>query len=360
MGRGMVIGLDITGLKVLDKEMDLGQVQVVETPVAKDTTMALDLEQAQNLSEPHPVETPLVLLDASFLGHRARSVIKGLSFEGSPTGVIYGVLEEIRALSLHHRIMSNQMLMFFDSKTSHRKKFFPGYKDRDKDMTEEEIQERIQMKEQLERLRSEILPDIGFPVYRQPGLESDDLIAQACIQLRNRGTMRPHTIVSADGDLLQCIVQDIISWYDPIRDKYLDHLGLYKEKGIEPDQWAEVKVIAGCSGDRVPGVPGVGEVTAIKYITGTLNPTYKKYKAIIAKESLPIMERNRLLVVLPHAKTQEIDIQRPNYNPDKFWNWVEKLGFSSLKESRKKPWDIFFAGDLNMTLREAAVARRVG
>lgn len=284
------------------------------------------------------------ILDSSWFAHRAKYSLGNLSHADLKTGVIYGFLEQVRHVCNDPRIMSNNVGLFFDSKSSVRKAAYPEYKaNRQKaQRSPEEWAERAVMRDQLALLRQEILPAIGFPCFQQAGLESDDLMAQAAEQLEGAGTV----LVTADGDLYQCITTRN-HWYDPQRNRYLDHGAFWKEYGIDPCSWAEVKAIAGCGTDNVKGVPGVGEGSAIKYILGIYPRHHKRYAAITSAEGLTIIQRNRGLVRLPHPDTLPLDIQPfnpPKYDERVFFKTAEQYGFKSFLEdgARRMGWVNFF------------------
>ena len=290
---------------------------------------------------------PWVLFDASFLSHRARSVIKGMSFGDLPTGVIYGFLEAIRTECFDPRIMSNKVALCFDSRQSHRKKLFPTYKTRNiEEQSPEEQAERKLMYEQIDRLREEILPDLGFPIYRQVGLESDDLFAQICLQVQSGAPEKKAVMVTSDGDLFQCITETT-HWFDPIRDLYLDPASFWVFKKTRPEKWGVVKALAGCHGDTVPGIPTIGEKTAIKYLMGELKHQSKAWAAIESSEGKKIFDRNHELVVLPHINTKPVKLVEPKYNFDALMKWGERLGLKSyLEGTRRQAWEAIFSGSM--------------
>lgn len=303
----------------------------------------------------------LVLLDASWLAHKARFAMKGLDFENTPTGIIFGFLEQLRTVCLNPKVSSSRIAVCFDSRQSLRKRAFPFYKEkRATDRTPAEWAEIKVMQEQVKRLRKEILPSIGIPCYRQTGLESDDLMAQASLQLgADQGV-----IITADGDLWQCIT-DQVHWYDPssARNLYLDPGAMQKHSGVSAFDWVDVKCMAGCSTDNVPGIPGVGEKTAVDFIWKLLNPAHKRHIAITSKEGQAIVRRNRKLVELPHPATKPLDLTppdpgRPVYNADVLFKWGERLGFKSYFESnRRRAWEAFFWGDIGAFDRQVVRKR---
>ncbi|GAF86980.1 unnamed protein product, partial [marine sediment metagenome] len=62
-----------------------------------------------------------------------------------------------------------------------------------------------------------------------------------------------------------------------------DAARLQSEHGCSPDEWVLVKALAGCDGDNVPGVKGIGPKTAVKIIRGQHKTTLSDYQDIIDK-----------------------------------------------------------------------------
>lgn len=94
-----------------------------------------------------------------------------------------------------------------------------------------------------------------------------------------------------------------------------------------------VKAMSGCDSDGVPGIPGVGEVTAVKFIRKELSKTSAIYKTIMSPESAEVVCRNRRLVELPYeavpTPTPEWDLSEKI--SIKGWNHVcERLGIKSM------------------------------
>jgi len=118
---------------------------------------------------------------------------------------------------------------------------------------------------------------------------------------------------------------------------------LYHEKhfidqyGISPFQWKDVKAIAGCKSDEVPGIKGVGEKTAIKFILKQLKG--KKYDLITSEESKKIIERNKKLVYLPHSKTKKIKFNNDETNLDRFKTIFKKFKMNYFLRDRMDEWE---------------------
>jgi len=291
-----------------------------------------------------------VLIDLSYLAHRARCALHGLEHEDYPTGVIFGFLEQLRSICTDPKVLSNRVALFADSKKSHRKQSFPEYKQKRVDNRTEEEREQISiMWDQVRLLQTKILPESGFKIYRQVGLESDDLIAMAASQFE--GTQTQAIMVTSDGDLYQCI-RDSVHWYDPSRGTCHNPASFLAARGISPHRWGEVKSIAGCSSDGVPGIQGVGEQTAVKYLTGCLPSRYKTYQAITSENGQRIVARNKPLVILPHERTKTVDLREPRYNPGEFFDLCKRYGIVSyLQGPKRNAWIRFFHGHKRIRFR---------
>jgi DNA polymerase-1 len=279
----------------------------------------------------------------------------GLEYGDVPTGVIFGFFNQLRQVCQQPQIASNRVAIFADSRKSHRKKAFPDYKGkRHQDKTPEEWETHRVMTDQRDLLVARILPDIGLPVYRQTGLESDDLMASAARELtmdsaQGKNGERKGVIVTADGDLYQCI-NKVIHWYDPQRRIYHDVKSFEAAKGIKPHRWGRVKQLAGCHTDNVPGIPGVAEKTAVAFLNGTLPSHHHRYKVISSPEGQEIIERNCPLVVLPHPRTKPVKLREPEYKPEVFFAFCKKYGLASFLTD-EKGWRAFFRGPKQYTPR---------
>lgn len=298
-------------------------------------------------------DTPLVLIDLSWLAYRALYSMGELSHDGRSTGVVYGVLEQLRTICHDPKVRSSKLLIFRDSKFSLRQRSYPDYKrgrSRNKNRTAEEEEQRKSFLYQVDELGESVLPLLGLPVYRQKGLESDDLIAAVASWCFHR--RMPAIIITADNDLYQCI-SDVVSWYDPGRDKFYTWGAFTQDKGIVPSQWKHVKRIAGCQGDNVKGAPNVGVKSAIKYIRGTLPHESKRCKAIT--EHLKT-ETISPLVVLPHTDTKMVQLRLPQYSFEALETICKAYGFKSyVKGFRRTHWAMIFRG---MRTMEAQQRRR--
>jgi len=271
-----------------------------------------------------------LILDCNYLCHRAKWTTGGLSYENTPTGVIYGFLKSITHFQEYFN--TPHVIFCWDSKYSKREEIFPAYKsnrkNKYKDMNEDEIKFEKEFRQQMIMLRKKYLPTIGYKnVFVQRGYEADDIIASICFNLP---MLDEAVIVSSDQDLYQ-LINPQVSFYNPVKGKVLTLQGFKKKYGIEPHLWGEVKVIAGCNTDGVPGIKGVGEKTAIKYLKKELKKTSQAYQ-IISTADFSLIRRNKKLVVLPFKGTKNFRLQKDEISKEGWKKTIEELGMKSLKD----------------------------
>ncbi len=108
-----------------------------------------------------------------------------------------------------------------------------------------------------------IVQGFKLPILRVPGVEADDVIASLTRQARVRGF--DVVIFAADKDMMQ-LVDDHVSMIDAMRDVTFDVAAVTAKFGVPPAQVGDWLALRGDAIDNIPGVPGVGEVTATKLL----------------------------------------------------------------------------------------------
>jgi 5'-3' exonuclease len=273
---------------------------------------------------------PWLLLDVSYLCYRAAYTTGNLEHEGAATGVIFGVLRDIIAFQEYHQ--SSKIVFCFDSKHSKRRMIYPEYKAnrRNKGREDPKVWDMLNdLHDQINRLRKELLPEIGFRnIFVQRGREGDDLIAITSQLLAK--VDEDSVIISADKDLYQCLGPRVTMW-KPQPKKFYTAQHLMDEFGVRPDQWAAVKSIAGDSGDNVPGVPRVAEKTAAKFINHQLSDTHHAIENIRAFADQTRI--NMQLVQLPIQGTKAQKIRKDKISRSGWESVTKELGMGRLARS---------------------------
>lgn len=272
---------------------------------------------------------PVIIIDANGLCHKAKHVVGALNNETMHTGVIFGFLGQILKLAKDYR--TSQFCFCWDSSNSKRRELFPEYKMKrniaKEEKSPEELEEDKAAYAQFNQLYEELLPAIGFKNnFKFDGYEGDDLIASIV-----DNNLDDFLIASGDEDLYQCICEGVAIIK---KDRLYGIKDFTKEYGIDPTKWAKVKAIAGCTTDEVPGVRGVGEKTAIKYLNGELKSTAKTYQNITSSEGKQITERNLPLVSLPFKGCPNIYYYSgKSLSMDAFVDICEEMGFEQYLKS---------------------------
>ncbi len=267
-----------------------------------------------------------LLVDGTWLAHTLKyGMTQAGSIEESPEFISLGYLDALRRLCCNRRVQTTNVQLFFDSKKSWRRNIFPEYKSsrRDKEYTDDERRADAIFWAHIDRMIEHDLPSLGLPVYLIPGYEGDDLIASACRSIKPTDHAM---IITADGDMWQCLDHHI-SWFNPYNDRYVTAMSFWQERGLEPKQWATVKAIAGCSGDSVPGIRGVGEVSAIKYLQGTLSSSSVYAKRINSDKGACEQTIAYRLVRLPYEGTPMLPLVPAKWSRKDFDRLVDERGW---------------------------------
>jgi len=202
----------------------------------------------------------LVLFDGHALVHRAYHALPPLSVSktGEPTGAVYGftrmVLKTVGDLQPTHWAIA------FDRPTpTFRHQEFEEYKAHRPEAPDE-------LRRQFSRVR-QIVEALGIPAFELDGYEADDLLGTIAIKAASQGL--DTVIVSGDNDMLQ-VVSPGISVLLPQRTfgetTLYDTAAVEQKYGLAPGQIPDLKGLKGDASDNIPGVPGVGEKTALKLI----------------------------------------------------------------------------------------------
>ena len=267
-----------------------------------------------------------LLIDVSNMAHRAFYTTGSLSFGGDPTGVLYGLFRDI--IEFRELFNADRIAFCFDGGWDKRIEVFPQYKSNRiahrSELLPEDKELRRELRRQIYRLRNGLLNEAGFRnVFWQEGYEADDIIAWIA-----ENHSHDFVIVSTDQDLFQCLVEDRVSMWNPITKRSTTQTSFELKYGVCPMQWSMVKAIAGCDGDGVPGIKGVGEKTAAKWIQGKLKPNSKAYEAIaLASEHIKF---NLQLVRLPFPGCGPFELNDDDVTKRSWDHVMNSLGMKSL------------------------------
>ena len=206
------------------------------------------------------MENKLAIIDGSSLLYRAFYALPPTmtSPDGVPTNAVYGFLRML--LSLYRELDPAYVAVTFDKdRQTFRTEMYDGYKATRKPAPAELVPQFD--------LILEVMHVMGVAVYSLSGYEGDDVLGTLSARYEKE---LPVAIVTGDRDALQLasdrttvyLMQKGISSMSEMTPKAVE-----EKYGITPSQVIDMKALMGDTADNIPGVPGIGEKTALKLLT---------------------------------------------------------------------------------------------
>lgn len=276
----------------------------------------------------------IILIDSNHLCY-FHSFRGPLTYNNRPVGIIFGFMQSL--LSLAKKFETSRFVFAWDSHRSLRKVWYPAYKENRRTPEEEKVMEK-EVFPQFMELRTKVLPQFGFRnVFMRTGYEADDIIASICKYNKDEEI----AIVSTDNDLYQCL-SPLHFMYGINKKVIYDRVNFVKEWGIEPEQWAEVKSIAGCPGDNVPGIDGIGNKMAIKYLKDELSPKTKTFQKIEEGKLKGVVTDTKIQVELPFPGLGRFCVEDTEiFEAKDFLSICDEYGFRSFI-AQESIWQDYF------------------
>ncbi|MFF7864564.1 DNA polymerase I [Pseudomonas sp. LLC-1] len=202
-------------------------------------------------------QAPLVLVDGSSYLYRAFHALPPLTTsKGMPTGAVKGVLNMLK--SLRRQYPDSLFAVVFDAKGgTFRDAMFAEYKANRPSMPDD-------LRVQVEPLHASVKA-LGYPLLCVEGVEADDVIGTLARSSAAQG--RPVIISTGDKDMAQ-LVDGHITLVNTMTGSVLDVAGVHEKFGVGPEHIIDFLALMGDKVDNIPGVPGVGEKTAVGLLTG--------------------------------------------------------------------------------------------
>jgi DNA polymerase-1 len=215
----------------------------------------------------------LVLLDAHAILHRAYHALPDFaSSKGEPTGALYGLSTML--MKIIAELKPDYLVACYDlPKPTYRHEAYKDYKAGRAKADEALVA-------QMKRSR-DVFKAFHIPIYDKEGFEADDMIGTIVEQMKNRKDIDV-VIASGDMDTLQLVNDKKVQVYTlkkGINDTILyDEDGVNKRFGFGPKFLPDYKGLRGDPSDNIPGIKGIGEVTATVLIKefGSIEDMYKK------------------------------------------------------------------------------------
>jgi DNA polymerase-1 len=264
----------------------------------------------------------ILAIDFMNQAHRARS-----GFQMGPAPVVFNFFRQFK--SLVDQFNPNRIYVALEGRPVKRYEALSEYKENRKVASDDpraaELTKFFAQKDVIVDLLTKHFP---VSVVRHPTFEADDTIANL---LRSSSTAVPWVLVSSDTDFIQLLqTQPNLQLYNPVRGEFIEAPTDY--------DYVTWKSLRGDSTDNIPGIPGVGDVTAAKIAS---NPELLAER-LTDPQIAPIFTRNYELIRFPEWTDSE-RIAMTSSSPTKDWDTVKSVfadyGFNSMVKD--EPWQKF-------------------
>ncbi|MBQ7584686.1 MAG: DNA polymerase I, partial [Desulfovibrionaceae bacterium] len=199
-------------------------------------------------------QEPLFLMDGTAFIFRSFHAIRNMQrSDGFPTNALVGVTKVLLRI-----LREEQPKYFLFVRDGHgpnfRHKIYPEYK-ANREATPEDLVKQIEP-------ISKMLHALGIREEETHGFEADDCLASLAAHYAKD---MPVIIISGDKDLKQCLGPQVFMWNLAAKEEKIITAEMFKaETGVEPQVWPDVQALIGDRVDNIPGVPGIGEVSALQ------------------------------------------------------------------------------------------------
>lgn len=278
----------------------------------------------------------IVIIDGSSLLYRAFYAIPHLTdAQGHPTNAVYGFLNML--LKLYGELDPQYVAVAFDKgKHTFRNDLFDGYKATRKPAPDD-------LRPQFALIR-EVLACLGICVLEQEGYEGDDIIGT--LARRTAADGYAVDVVTGDRDALQLVTDDVTVY---LTKKGITNMlavtpaVMESEYGYTPAQVIDMKALMGDTADNIPGIPGVGEKTALKLISqfGSVHGVYEHLDEVKGKKLQEKLADNKDKAVLSKDLATircdvpldyTMDMFQPQPRQEDVAQLFRSLGFRNLLE----------------------------
>ncbi|WP_153447999.1 DNA polymerase I [Vibrio algicola] len=202
-------------------------------------------------------DNSLILIDGSSYLYRAfHAYPESMNNGNIQTNAVYGVVNMLR--SMMRQFSSDRFAVVFDAKgKTFRDEMYSEYKANRPSMPHE-------LRDQIEPLHN-IIRAMGLPLICVGGVEADDVIGTLASQASKAGM--PVLISTGDKDMAQ-LVDDNVTLINTMTNVVMDRKGVIEKFGLPPELIIDYLALMGDKVDNIPGVPGVGNKTAVALLQG--------------------------------------------------------------------------------------------
>ena len=253
-----------------------------------------------------------MLLDGHSLAFRAFFALPAENFKtvsGQTTNAVYGFTAMLINI-LRDEAPTHIAAAFDVSRQTFRAEAFPEYK-ANRSRPPDEFKGQVE-------LTKDVLGALGIPVMAQAGVEADDIIATLTTQAVPLGFKV--LIVTGDRDAIQLVNDDVTVLYPKRGVSEMTRFTpeeVEAKYGLTPRQYPDFAALRGDPSDNLPGIPGVGEKTAAKWIRefGDLNALVDRVDEVRGKVG-DALRANLSSVVMNRQLTELLKTVELPYTPD--------------------------------------------
>ncbi len=277
----------------------------------------------------------LLLIDGNSIMNRAFYGLPLLSdAKGRYTNAVFGFLN-ILFKTIDDEAPTHLLVAFDSHAPTFRHETYKEYKGNRKGMPDE-------LRSQMPLIR-EVLDTMNIATYVEDGIEADDILGSLSLRFEDEGEV---TVLSGDRDLLQLASEKTKISIPRTKGgttttEHYDYNSFMETYGFTPTQFIDVKGMMGDSSDNIPGIPGVGEKTAHKYIKKyqTLEGLYQHIDDLKGKTKEKV-EANRELAFISRdlatikrdcsIEINLVQMRLDNYLNDQTFDLFKELNFTRL------------------------------
>lgn len=229
------------------------------------------------------------MIDAHALCYRSFYAIKDLSTsKGQQVNAVYGFVNTLRKILREYH--PQYMAVCFDSPgRTHRQEKFNAYK----------IQRPVMPRDLIDQIPviKEVVAAYNLALFESPGFEADDIIATIAHATRDKNI--EVVIVSDDKDMYQ-LAGERMSFFSARKDALWEYGDVKEHLGFDPRRMTDFIALAGDNSDNIPGVKGIGEMTARQLINdfGSLDDIFRHLDKIKSAKVREKLEQNKEQAVL--------------------------------------------------------------
>jgi len=308
---------------------------------------SLNKSEAEEKERPLKLNDRVLIIDSLNAFIRSFTIINHINKYGVHIGGLTGYLKSLGyAINL---VRPTRVVLVFDGQggSTNKKYLYPEYKANrgyrrvtNWDLFDDQEQEAESITNQILRL-IDYLKCLPVDLLSIDKIEADDVIGSLVGKLSGEVT-----IVSSDRDYLQ-LVNERVTVYSPIKKKFYRYKEVLEEYGVTPQNFLTQKVLMGDSGDNVPGVKGMGQITLLKHYPELAEDAVFTLESVLSKARASkgsIYEKVLAFENQLYVNEKLMDLKNPNI-PEDSMNTIDYILENPTKTFKPKEFAQLYEED---------------